>query len=457
MPSWSHKRQLLILLIPLVLVCIGGYLTYTKYIYKAPSCFDGIQNGTETGVDCGGTCSLLCSSDTLPPVVLWSKSFQVTNGVWNAVAYVQNPNSRSSAKQVPYEFKLYDANNKLIVNRDGVIDIAPHKTFAVFEGGINTQGKIVKRTDFQFTQNGVRTVDTSSEPDVTITNSTIENGSTSPRIDGNITNPNLQKISPTELIALILDGKGNAIDASKTVIDPLDAGQTMPFVFTWPRPFTLGQDICQSPSAVMLVLDRSGSMQSDGKNPPQPLTEVKNTAIDFLNQLHPGDLVGVVSFATSASQPIDEPLFGDFNLVSSAISAISVSASTTDQNTNIGDGINQARTQLDGVTDTTVKKVIILLTDGDPTDPKQVGVANYPTLFAEQSALAARNDGIQIYTIGLGQQSNSNVLTTIAGSSSQFFSAPDTSTLSRIYSTIANSICVRKPNVIEIISRSLTN
>jgi len=29
-----------------------------------PSCFDGIQNGTETGVDCGGSCTITCTTNT---------------------------------------------------------------------------------------------------------------------------------------------------------------------------------------------------------------------------------------------------------------------------------------------------------------------------------------------------------------------------------------------------------
>ena len=62
---------------------------------------------------------------------------------------------------------------------------------------------------------------------------------------------------------------------------------------------------------------------------------------------------------------------------------------------------------------------------------------------------------MSIYTIGLGQDVNADILTDIAGGQSQFFSAPDTSTLASIYQAIAQSICVQKPDVIEVISQIL--
>ena len=48
-----------------------------------------------------------------------------------------------------------------------------------------------------------------------------------------------------------------------------------------------------------------------------------------------------------------------------------------------------------------------------------------------------------------------DILANIAGGKNRFFSARDTSTLSGIYKSIANSICVRKPNTIVILSRVL--
>ena len=231
MPSWSARRQLLYLLIPLVLAVGVFAFIYSRYVYTAPTCSDGVQNQGETGVDCGGPCSLVCQGQALEPIVLWAKSFQVTGNVWNAVAYVQNPNVNSSAKHQTYEFDLYDQSNGKIASRTGSIDIPKNKTFAVFEGGITTNGRVVKRTEFTFTTGDSSQVaptswfiDSTTEPDIVISNNPIENASTAPKITGQITNPTLGTVGPVELVALIFDGQQNVLGASRTVVDSLTKG-----------------------------------------------------------------------------------------------------------------------------------------------------------------------------------------------------------------------------------------
>ena len=468
MSTWSGKRQLTYLLIPLTIVLLFGVFVYFKYFHTAPSCTDGVQDGTETGIDCGGTCSLICSNDSISPVVLWAKSFQVVGNIWNAVAYVQNPNAASIAHNVSYEFDLYDANNMLIVSRQGVTDIPPGKTFPIFEASINTQGKTVKRTDFTFSPviKGVPaspivwTKDTATDPELIVVHQALTGTSTSPKLMGTITNPNLTTVGPIQLTALIFDGRQNAIGASKTVVDPLAPGVSTPFVFTWPQPFPTGAVACELPADVMLVIDRSGSMASlnSGLNfsttTPQPLTDVKATAENFLSDLQTGDTAGVVSFGTTPSNPIDQPLSADFTLAKAALQNVSISTSTYDRDTDIGDALNSAGQALLASPNTHTKKVIVLLTDGVPNEPTST-VTNYPTVYAESVASTQRAHGIDIFTIGLGQDVNTDILTNIAGSQSQFFSAPTTAVLATIYNTIAQSICIQKPLVIEIISQVL--
>jgi Mg-chelatase subunit ChlD len=202
----------------------------------------------------------------------------------------------------------------------------------------------------------------------------------------------------------------------------------------------------------MLVLDRSGSMASDGANPPEPLTDVKKTAADFLAQLQTGDQAGVVSFATTAT--LDEALSGDLTDVGQSVGSLVISSSTADQDTDIGDALMTASQALASANDTD-KKIIILLTDGVPTDPVSTTTNNYPTLYAETAAANSREAGDTIFTVGLGNGVDADILKNIAGQSTNFFLAPDTSTLADIYQSIATSICERKPDVIEILSQPL--
>lgn len=452
MVSWSFKRQLTYLFIPLVLILGLFAFIFFKYFYTAPTCFDGVKNGDESGRDCGGSCQLLCTSDSLLPIVYWSESFLVSDSVWNASAYVENPNISSEVRSATYAFRLYDDANKLIATIEGETLIPKNKKFLVFYPGINTEGKKVKRTEFEFTGPLVWMTSSPQVPEFKVTHRPLDRESTSPLISGVLENTGVYPSGPVELSVIVYDGRGNAIGASRTYTDSVPVREKVDFGFTWPRPFKQTQVVCEVPSDVMLVLDRSGSMASISRDPVQPLTTVKNTAISFIESLVREDQVGVVSFANEASNPIDHILSSNITSVKNAVERIAI-GTTTAQNTNIGDGVITATKELlSERTQEGSKKVIILLTDGDPTDPKMVGQSNYPVLFAEQAVADAKEKNISVFTIGLGSLVNGDLLSRLASTPNQYFASPTGADLATIYKKISSSICTLRPNTIEIIA-----
>lgn len=456
MISWSFKRQLLYLAMPLFLVLVVSAYIFFNYVYASPTCFDAVKNGDETGRDCGGSCQLLCTSDSLRPVVRWSESFAVTDSVWNAGAYVENPNINSESPKATYIFKLYDEKNNLITEVNGETFIPKNKKFLVFYPSINTNGKVVKRTEFEFTGPLTWLTAKGQTPDLKITHGAIEKGSTTPLISGKVENTGAIAAGALELSVIVYDGRGNAIGASRTYVDGVAPRTEAPFGFTWPRAFKETQAVCEVPSDVVLVLDRSGSMASISRTPPEPLTTVKNTATSFVSSRKIGDQVGIVSFANEASSPIDHILSPNTTEVADSINKIFI-ATTTAQNTNIGDGLLKAIEELTSFrAKNDSKKVIVLLTDGDPTDPKKAGESNYPTLFAEQAATDAKAKNISVFTIGLGSLVNGELLSRLASSPGQYFSAPTSADLSKIYARISTNICTLRPNVIELIAIPVT-
>lgn len=448
--SWSQKRQFLYFLIPFSIFIIVISFIYFSFFYRPASCFDGVKNGKETGIDCGGSCSLVCTGDSLNPITLWSKAFLVTNDVYNLVAFVQNPNPSSEAKNVHYVFSAYDDEGLFIGKREGKTTISKNKKFVVFESGFKSI-KNIKRLDFDFVYPIVWQKNLNKEPNILIENDPIENQKNSPKIQGFITNKS-DDLEQVELTVLIYDGKGNAINTSKTFLEKLPKGIKTPFVFTWPKPFSLGEDVCEIPTATVLAIDRSGSMASISKDPPEPLNSVKNVAIDFINRLTTSDMVSVVSFANNASSPVDQPL--TFYMSSAKEAVLNISIGTTSvQNTNIADGLFTSfsslyeKSNLDGF-----KKIIILLTDGKPTVPSDKNNPNYAYDYSLSLADDIKSAGVVIYTIGLGDQIDDIFLKKIATDENKYFFAPNTKSLDGIYKEISASICKRKPNLIEIIA-----
>lgn len=139
MSEWSRKRKrrylLMIGLVVLLILMLIGY----QYANRPSSCFDGIQNGQETGLDCGGECQLVCREEVRNIVVWWERPFQVAHGIYNVVAYFENQNLESGLREITYEFRLYDRDNILISQPViGSTFIEPNKRSAIFESGIST-------------------------------------------------------------------------------------------------------------------------------------------------------------------------------------------------------------------------------------------------------------------------------------------------------------------------------
>ena len=435
--------------IPLFLIIITVFFFVW---YEEPTCFDGKKNGDEVGIDCGGSCRILCQSQALSPEVLWSRAFQIVPGVYNLVAYIENPNIQSEVLVAPYSFKVYDQNNQLLLERTGVTKISQRKTFAIFEGTVRTDGKIPSRVVFEFTRELSWQKTGEPEPDIERQSTVLTGTNETPRIDAVLENDSLDDLEEVEVVSIIFDSNNNAIHSSRTIIENFVRGTVRKIVYTWPEPFDAGIGVCATPVDVSLVVDRSGSMNDDGDVPPEPLTTVKEAAKVFIESLSDQDQISVVSFATEGS--LDSRLTTNSVTAQNAISSVVIGPDENNQHTNIFDGLMVAHNELVSEKDNpNASNVIVLLTDGiasRPLDP------NNPS-HAEDSAIDFSNQikqtGTEIYTIGLGENINNDFLKTIATGQQYFYTAPTRDDVQAIYEQIATAICKKGPNVIQIIPR----
>ncbi|HBD25152.1 MAG TPA: hypothetical protein DEV73_00260 [Candidatus Zambryskibacteria bacterium] len=448
---WSTKRRFIygggVALIFLVVL----FLLAWNIFYNAPTCNDGKKNGDEKGIDCGGSCSSLCTSDALSPVVLWSKIFHISGDVYTAVAFVENPNVNSKNDSAQYRFKIFDEENKLIVMREGVTSIPKNKKFAVFEAGIVLKNRKPKSVDFEFISFTSWQKDETPEPEISIKYGTITSTSTTPKITGTISNKSIDNIKKIELVVAVLDNKENTVATSRTYIDNLLRNSTQEFVFTWPKPLNIGVESCVYPLDLIVALDRSGSMRSENVDPPEPFNTVINTAKNFINNLTDEDQVAVTSFGTNSKQ--ESTLSLNKNVAIEAINNLSLG--TTTEQTNITEGLASAFNELKSSRGrVNSKSVLVLLTDGIPTEPKRV-VADYPMTSAQAISAQIKDSGITIYTIGLGKEVSDQFLKSISSDAGHYFYAPNKEMLSDIYNKITSNLCIKKPNVINVIYRVL--
>lgn len=235
--SWASRRRTtygLGLAIFLLLV-IGGPLAYA-YLSVEPTCQDGKRNQGESAVDRGGPCSVLDGKAIAPAAVLWTRSFRVRDGSYNAVAYLQNPNAAAGVRRVAYRFGLYDERNVIVAERTGETFIMPGATTPLFEGAIDTGNRIVAHTYFEFLEplTWERLDNTASG--ISIGNRSVTSGD-EPRISAIATNPSVRDLKNVIFVVTVSDPAGNAFAASRTILATLPAGASETVTFTWPDPF----------------------------------------------------------------------------------------------------------------------------------------------------------------------------------------------------------------------------
>ncbi len=233
--SWALKRKILYILLVIAAV-LALALPVVYFLIPNPTCFDGKQNQDEQGIDCDGSCAKVCLERTGGLQVLWTRSFQVSEKVFSAVAYVSNPNVSLGAYEVPYTFRLYDAKNILVGERHGVATLPPNTTFPIFEGVITTGSRPPARTFFEFAAKPVfeRLPD---QPGLLIKNQEFSDEDGTPRLTATIANQNIFSIRNITVDAILYDLNDNAIAASETVIDEIPKDDSREVVFTWPQPF----------------------------------------------------------------------------------------------------------------------------------------------------------------------------------------------------------------------------
>ena len=239
--SWSFRRQLIIIFLLLLVFSSVVFAYVEPIIFRAPSCTDGKKNGDETGVDCGGSCINLCTSEAKNPTVLWERSFNITEDVYNSIAYIENQNP-AGISALPYEFRLYDTKGLFITRVDGTAIVPPSGRYAIVETGIKTGNAVVGTTTFTWltpTVPWMRIDPKISSLRIQTSKISLDLSNSVPKLFATITDS-----SPTitlrniNIAAILYDANDNAISISKTYVHDLAPDVNLPIFFTWPKTFS---------------------------------------------------------------------------------------------------------------------------------------------------------------------------------------------------------------------------
>jgi Flp pilus assembly protein TadG len=209
---------------------------------------------------------------------------------------------------------------------------------------------------------------------------------------------------------------------------------------------------------IVVVLDRSGSMciETHGVliNCPtspatwQPFSAVKTAAKTFSGEFSPTYAhIGLVSYSTSATlnRPLGTAFVGPTSLYATSINGLLPAGYT-----NIGGAIARARQELTSANARPgAQKVIVLLSDGRANVSSGGSICFFGSCtsaanYARTEATTAANAGIDIYTLGLGDDIDPVLMQDIAdiGRGSYVY-APDGGAIAATFEQVANMVRVR--------------
>jgi hypothetical protein len=237
--EWAKKRKIVYAAISGSIIILAGIYVFRDVIFPTPTCFDTKQNGYESGVDCGGVCSLRCSQEVIPLSITWARALKTASTSYDLVALVSNKNIDNAPRQILYTFIAYNAEGKEIAKINGA-SIAPiDGDFPIVEQNVSLSEE--PRTVSAVIHSNVphfKVLENPISPTLRIVYPHYEAGSI-PRVYATITNTKRTLFRNLAVRVLLYDADGNVYAAGQTIVPTLDKEASREIVFTWDRAFPI--------------------------------------------------------------------------------------------------------------------------------------------------------------------------------------------------------------------------
>lgn len=223
----------------LVVIVVSGLWLLIKP--PKATCFDGIQNQGETGVDCGGPCGP-CPEDIRESLEIIFEDFIPTiEDNFDLVAEIKNSNRQWGVESITYRFNLYDRNDELIGLKEGTTYILPQETKYIVEqkfysttapNRIELEIKDIewhKLKDFEYLELKIKNKN----------HQLIDNKLD--QVSGVVENKSNFDLNTIEVIGLLFDENDNILAAGRTEMNSVLVGENRYFEISWP--YEISRDV----------------------------------------------------------------------------------------------------------------------------------------------------------------------------------------------------------------------
>ncbi len=235
---WATKRKMIVWLFLFIVFLITLFFSYKIFFDKDPTCFDGIKNGKEEGVDCGGACEAVCAFHATDVNVFWARTFSLNNGYANIAALLENPNFDYALNGM-FAIKVYDKNNIRIIDMKKHISFVPAEKKMLFLPTIYIGKAIPAKTFVSFEDVESVLEDKAVKSDVYLISKFLEYDKENDvsRMTISVGNDSLVPIKNIEVSVILYGKQDKVINAGQTFIDILKKRDRQQVYITWPGKF----------------------------------------------------------------------------------------------------------------------------------------------------------------------------------------------------------------------------
>jgi hypothetical protein len=237
----NQRKRLIIIVVYAIIFLLIVYKVYS-WMKPEDSCFDGVQNQNEQGVDCGGICEQKCEIVAEHDLVVQEAGF-VESGVagsYDLYAIVANPNQTIGSQSFEYKFTVRNSDGAAIAIKSGTGFILPGETKYVVESNIATQG-MPEKVELSIS-NPIwdEANDAYEKPQLKVVNkqySEITNGIGFAEATGLLKNESSMDFTTVSIRIILKDEQGKIIALNSTEMNTVVSGENRDFRVFWPNRF----------------------------------------------------------------------------------------------------------------------------------------------------------------------------------------------------------------------------
>lgn len=234
--DWSTRRKVVYGVAALFsLFAITAFILQDVF-FPEPTCFDQEKNGFEAGIDCGGTCSLMCSTDIVPIAVLWARALPSSDGSYDLVGLIENKNIDNTPKSIGYTFTVFSDQGRQLYVYSGTttISVEDEKPILITNQFVNgIPGKVTLSLSPAYHYRA------KDRPKMTLMKTLrirYEEGDIY-RAYVTVKNMTQKTFADLPVRVVLYDAQRNAVGAGETLIKLMGPEEEKEVVFTWNTPF----------------------------------------------------------------------------------------------------------------------------------------------------------------------------------------------------------------------------